>query len=374
MAAFYAGLVFNAAFLSYAAGVAWRGADPVSLWLGPLAWGMFLLLGVYWVPARTGLGLRELVEAQLGRWVGGFVWRVWLPLWAVSWYGDLTATFQYTVHAPFFRWEEAGRASMDTRIAVAWPWVVLTALLGPAPVRISVAILLAAPFAYRDRWGETLALLARPACCEGVWGMQDLALWLAPALLFAGRFPERRLRDGFLGIVVPLVLATGAAVLTVAGAGGRSMRYLDMAGGWGAVGVVKMLLLSFTMLAAGRFCVSLFAERLGEWRRWWVVLPMTAALVWLAPMWPYRWDWPHLASPFVALGGVMSAGYLRRPWFVFSKAEQWVAGAVWVGAGAFGVITYHNHFSVPLLTWLLGFGLTWAGLRYLNVAVATPLR
>jgi hypothetical protein len=76
----------------------------------------------------------------------------------------------------------------------------------------------------------------------------------------------------------------------------------------------------------------------------------------------------------VALAGVMSAGYLRRPGFVFSKAEQWVAGVVWIGAGAFGVVTCHNHFSVPFLTWLLGFGLTWAALRYLNVAVATPLR
>ena len=137
LAAFYAGLTLNALFFGYAADLARGRGDTVALVAAPLVWGMFLLFGAYWVPARTGLGPRELVEAQLGRWVGGFVWWVWLPLWAVSWYGDLTSTFLYTVHAPFFRWEEAGRASVDTRIAVAWPWVVLTALGGPAPVRFS---------------------------------------------------------------------------------------------------------------------------------------------------------------------------------------------------------------------------------------------
>ncbi len=372
LAAFYAGLTLNALFFGYAADLARGRGDTVALVAAPLVWGMFLLFGAYWVPAQTGLGPRELVEAQLGRWVGGFVLWVWLPLWAVSWYGDLTSTFLYTVHAPFFRWEEAGRASVDTRIAVAWPWVVLTALTGPAPVRISAAILLALPFAFREEWRWVWTATPEQLCCGGTWGMQDLTLWLAPALLFAGRFPERRMRDGVMGIVAPLVLAVLASSLTELGA--RRANWVDAATGFGSVGVIKMLLLSFTLLAAGRFCVSLFAERLGEWRRWWVVLPMTAGLVWAAPMWPYRWDWAHWASPFLALSGVMSAGYLRRPGFVFSKAEQWVAGAVWVGAGAFGVVTYHNDFSVPLLTWLLGFGLTWAGLRYLNVAVATPLR
>jgi len=391
LAAFYAGLILNAEFLRLAAGYQWYWGDPVSFLLGPLLWGLVLLFGVYAVPARSGLGPREIVEAQLGPWAGAFVWRVLLPLWAVSWFYALTGTFTYTVHAPFFRWEEIMRQTVDTKIAVYWPWILLCGLAGLAPVervsfpvKVTGAILLAAPFAWRDEWPEAARAFSRGSCCTGIWAMQDVMLWLAPALLYAGRFPERRLWHGLLGITLPILAAMTVAFGTLTGGANSSNLiaktgdYLGAVAGPGKEGTIKMMLLSLTMLAAGRFCIALLSEHLGEWRRWWVVLPLTAALAWnVLHYWPDRLAWQLTATPFIALAGVLCSGYLHNRQLQFTKGEQRLATSAWVCGTAVGVTAHLAESNSPLLAWLTGFLVMWAGLRvksYLNVAVAMPLR
>ena len=108
-----------------------------------------------------------------------------------------------------------------------------------------------------------------------------------------------------------------------------------------------------------------------------MVFPLTALLAWGVEYSPFQFDWQVMAMPFLALAGVSGAGYCVRREFTFDNAEQRLAGAVWVGASAFGVVAYHNDFSAPFLTWLAGFLLTLLSLwmrGYLKVAVATPLR
>lgn len=388
LAVFYAGLILNAGFLQFALRApGWEGT-VLPMVFGPLLWGLFLVFGVYLVPARTGMGPRELLEAQLGRWVGGFAWWILLPIWAVSWFDTQTGLFAYTVHAPFFRWEEVNRVSLDTKIAVYWPWILLTGLAGlkaadkaAFPVKISVAILAAAPFAYRNEWPEAAQYLGGTSCCFEVLRMENLTLWLAPALLFAGRFEVRSLRLGMLGILLPIVGATVLAFLTYAGGAASSVRvlktanYLAAVSGVGPERMIKLFLLSFTFLAAGRFCVALLSERLGEWRPWWVVLPMTALLVWSLRFWPVRLEWQVTAVPFLALAGVMSAGYLHRRAFAFTTAEQRLAVMAWVCGSAFGVAAYFSADGLLFAAWLIGFVLAWTGFKirsYLKVAVATP--
>ncbi len=390
-AALFAGLTLNAVFLQHAANTQWHGANAVTVWLGPLVWGLFLVFAVYYVPAKTGLGPRELLDAQFGPATAWGIWWLLLPLWAVSLYRELTLLFTFAIHEPFRRWEEANRVSVDTQIATYWPWIILTGL---APlqqsarwtgllVKVSAAILLAAPFAYRDDF----RYIHPPACCGEIWWMQDLVLWLAPALLFAGRFRDGKegvIWPGILGIALPLTAGATAAAFTVLGgfamygkrAGGMD-GYITSLVASGKPAAVKLILLTFTLLVAGRFCIGLLSERLGQRRHWWIVFPLTAALAWNGHGLPSRIDWQITATPFLALAGALCAGYLRRPSLAFDKTEQRPAAAVWVGSGAFGVVAYHNHYSIPFVTWLIGFALTAIVLRmrgYLNVAVAVPLR
>jgi hypothetical protein len=372
-AAFYAGLILNAGFLEFALQTPGRGANVLAMVIAPLLWGLFLVFGAYLVPARTGMGPRELLEAQLGRWAGGFVWWIVLPVWAVSWFDMLTGLFAYTVHAPFFRWQESDRLSIDTRIAVYWPWVLLTGLAGlkavdraTSPLKISAIILAAAPFAYRHGWPEAAQYLGEVTCCfEKIWAMQNLTLWLAPSLLFAGRFEERSLRLGMMGIVLPMVGATTVGFLTSAGSTQlrNTMNYLAAVGGNGPERSIKIFLLSFTLLATGRFCVALLCEHLGEWRRWWVVFPMISLLIWGLRFWPSRLEWQVTAVPFVALAGVMCAGYLHRKAFAFTAAEQVLAAVAWVCGSAFGVAAYFSEDGLPFFAWLIGFGLAWTSFK-----------
>jgi hypothetical protein len=184
-----------------------------------------------------------------------------------------------------------------------------------------------------------------------------------------------------LGIVLPLVGASIIAFLTYAGAAGASVsvaktgNYLAAVAGTGPERTIKMFLLSFTFLAAGRFCVALLSERLGEWRRWWVVFPMIPLLIWGLRFWPYRLGWQVTAVPFVALAGVMCAGYLHRKTFAFTTAEQALAAVAWVCGSTFGVAAYFSEDGLPFYAWLIGFVLAWTGFKvrtYLKVAVATP--
>ncbi|MBL8240059.1 MAG: hypothetical protein JNM66_21740 [Bryobacterales bacterium] len=388
-AALYAGLTLNAVFLQEAVNAQWRGGGIVTLWLGPLVWGLFLVYAVYYVPARTGLGARELLEAQFGRWCAWGIWWVLLPLWALSLYSELSAVFAAAIFESLCRWEEASRISIDTRIATLWPWVVLTGLAGFAPLRqttawagflvkVSAVILFAAPFAYRDYWTHSLHHLLPAACCGEIWWTQDLVLWLAPALLFAGHFRdpgENVIRPALLGIVLPLTAGVTAAFLTVLGGLAEYGKRAAAAAGYitslvthGKPGAVKWILLTFTLLVGGRFCVCLLCERLHRWRRWWLVFPLTAALAWGVPGYPDKLAWQITATPFLALAGALCAGYLCRPTLAFSNTEQRLAAAAAGAGGVFGVIARHNHHESAFLAWLTGFLLTAFGLHILGVS------
>jgi len=376
LAAFYAGLVLNAVYMQY---ILMPRPGLLAAVLGAMIWGVFLLFGVYLVPARTGMGPKTLIDAQLGRWVGALVWWVILPVWAISWFKELTAVFTGAVHTPLFRWEEVNRISVDTTIAVYWPWIVLSGLAGlngvekvSFPVRVSLVILGAAPFAYRDSWPDAARYLGGLDCCAGLWGMQVPILWLTPALLFAGLFEVRSIRWGVVGIVIPMIGASVIALGTYAGAAVESIRvyktanyYVAVAGG-GPEWKIKTALLALTVLAAGRFCVALLSERLGEWRRWWVIFPMIAALVWVVPL-PSRLEWQLASMPLVALAGVMSAGYLHRRSFTFAPVEQRWAAVAWVCGSTFGIAAYFSDETLPFGAWFIGFALAWAAMKVVAI-------
>ncbi len=277
-AALFAGLTLNAAFVHHAAGGAWRWGDPFTLVAGPLVCGVFLLFGVYWAPARLGLPVRELIGAQFGEWAAKVVYWVWLPLWLVSVYADLAMWFQHAV-------EQAGLGN------AVWGWVLLTVLPGGVRflVRVGAVVVLGAAVGYRNEWAESVRYMDAARCCEGIWEMQALALWMAPALLLAGerrREGETVLGAGILGIVLPMVVVTTAAFFTVAGGAAvygprisKTGNYLSALVTNGQAAPVKWMLVALTLIVAGRFCLETLGERLGAWRRWWLLLPLGWAAV-----------------------------------------------------------------------------------------------
>jgi hypothetical protein len=374
-AAVYAGLILNAGFLQLALQTPWYAANVLTMVLGPLLWGLFLLVAVYCVPARTGLGFRDLVDAALGPWAGAFIWWILVPVWVLNWFGYQTMVFAAGMRIGLLREGEWWQYGSDNELAVHWPWLILTGLAALRPlsrlaewaglhVKLSLAILLAAPFAYRAEWPAAWERLGAPSCCPGLPEMQKLPLWIAPALLFAGSFSGGKiLLNGLAGIVLPFILSVLAGFALFAGAlsaGGNHSEYLS------AFGAGKMLVVVLTMVLAGRFCLAIVGEHLGEWRRWWTVFPVTAGMIlWSWGRWQEEFHWQEAASPFLPLAGVLSAAYLVRREFVFSRAEQAAAIAAWVG----GCVWWEQ----PLAAWTASFVLAGMGMKLCALRRSMPV-
>ena len=110
-----------------------RGAwslDVATMLAGALDWGLLLMFGVYYVPARSGLPVRELVVRVLGPWAGGLVWWILLPVWLVNWCAYQMHWFVVGVQFKFLRESEWWGRRVDNTLAIYWPWLVLTALPG----------------------------------------------------------------------------------------------------------------------------------------------------------------------------------------------------------------------------------------------------
>ena len=143
LAAVLAGLLLNAGFLEFVFEKSGWGVGWFAMLAGPVVWGLFLLFGGLLVPARLGLGARELVERVLGRWVGGAVWWVLIPAWLMSGFGYQTQFFAAGMRVWFLREGETWRSGLDNELAVHWPWLVLMLLPGwsSVPVRVAAVVL-----------------------------------------------------------------------------------------------------------------------------------------------------------------------------------------------------------------------------------------
>lgn len=361
LAAVLAGLLLNAGFLEFVFEKSGWGVGWFAMLAGPVVWGLFLVYGGLLAPARLGLGARELVERVLGRWVGGLVWWGLVPAWLVSWLACQTQVF--TVGLRFWFLREGWRGGLDNEVAVHWPWLVLMLLPGwsSIPVRVAAVVLVAAPFAFREPAMQFGRYYGPGGCCETLWGLQGWVIWLAPALLWMGAVPgagERTVRNGLIGIVMPMVLAAGlvrGVRLLVSGKIFTAVTAL--AGPYTEIGGVRLFLLtSLTTVAAGRFCVGCAGEYLGPWRRWWSVGLLAAAMMaWGAWYWPYQAEWRVVAALFVPLLGVIAGAHWARRAFDFGWVEQVVAVGAWM-AGCF-------FWELPFVGWAVGFVLAGLGVR-----------
>ena len=364
LVAVLAGLLLNAGFLEFVFEKSGWGVGWFAMLAGPVVWGLFLVFGGLLVPARLGLGARELVERVLGRWVGGAVWWVLIPAWLMSWFGYQTQFFAAGMRVWFLREGETWRSGLDNELAVHWPWLVLMLLPGwsSVPVRVAAVVLVAAPFAFREQGVEL------GACCGGVRGIEGWGIWLVPALLWMGAVPgagERTVRKGFIGIVLPLLVVAG--LVWAAPVGKNATAVTALAGPWTEIGKVRLFLLaSFTTVAAGRFCTDCAGEYLGSWRRWWTVALLTVAMMVLGTWyWPYEAEWRMVAALFVPLLGVIAGAYWARRAFVFG----WIEQAVAVGAWAAGCVFW----ELPFVAWAAGFVLAGLGVRLCDWRRSMPV-
>lgn len=319
VAALYAALLLNAG-LFHEIGIWKKGSgEPWALGLmlagvaGLLIWGAFLPS----VAAETSFDSR--LAARFGRWPAFIIYRLLLPAWAVSWFAAQA---------------KAAVTCLDGLFPGApIAWVAITALhpLQTAPFLMKVS-LAAAIGLLLSTWPWLPAEWSRAT----EWPMAPgapatyLLLWIVPALLLAGHWRTKQPRKvAVYGVAIPLVFSASFALITMLGAAGHSvgmsklplyLRYAGLRGqheGW-----VKLLVLSFTLLAAARFAVWT-GSLVSNWPRIAVTLLFGIA-TWLGlGSWGHSPAWLVTALPFAPLAAVL---VVRSPISPMAGTAAWLTG------------------------------------------------
>lgn len=364
----YAGLAFNLLFfesLFQAAPI----IPAAQLWVAALLLGLFLYYGTYYAPVLSGRGLRETVATQFGSGAAFFFWWIVLPFWAIAFFQFHAQFFGTLAHTPAVRDPLWYVISDDDRRAGYWAWIALTSLAAVHPwaslprtsyglALLSAGILLAAPFAYSPPLPEALYLT--PYCCSDPSRLESaVVLWFTPALLLArnwetGSKPTVRIA---LLLVAFLVLSVAAVKMTFNDAA-LDRNPLLKVGSYLRLAVGSMyprvLLAVLTLLVAGRLCLSLLAERLGPYRRWWTVLPLALCLI-AIPI-DISLLWPHAAAFCLPLAGVLTAAR-NQP-----IPNQPIAYLAYLAGLTVSIVYfllhgggYYNIYTAPFLSWLTAF-------------------
>lgn len=322
VAALYAGLFFNLVFLQTMGFNRHLASAPFELTAGLLLGGIFLARGVFWPAATSGLGFTALLTERLGRLPAMFIKWVLLPAWLLSW--------------------SSANIQMAGDTLTSWPmffgWLLLAGLGSAQPttgsffaIKVSVALVLGLLLSVRQFLPgipiDPIAWTGQPA---------QFLPWSIPALLLAGTFRTANPRGvAVFGILLPVLIATMAAVYTTAGASEISMYfykfpiYLEYAAArYDRLGWVKLMLLSFTLVLATRFAAYVALRLTGLERSVINSLVVTAALA--ACTFALRSPYWLLASiPFAPLAGVLAAKPIAPRWAL----AAWLAGCAAYATG-----------------------------------------
>lgn len=364
----YAGVAFNLLFFEFLFESA-PNLAPAQLWLVTLFCGFFLAYGIGLAPARAGLGPRELVERQFGPAAAGFFWWIVLPVWAIGLFQFHAQVFGNLAHTPVVRDPTWFLLSDDDRLAGYWAWMALTALAAVQPwadlprssrvlALLSAGILLSAPFAFSPPLPQSL--FASPYCCANPFPLESaILLWFTPVLLLAGSWGASPQAAWRTGLLLAAILSLSVAVVTITfHQAAWEHNPLLKVGSYLRLALTatyaRVLLASLSLLVTGRLCLSLLAQHLGSYRRWWTVLPLALLLVWMPiDLSPF---WPHAAAFCLPLAGVLAAARNQaiphRPAaYLAYLAGLTVSVVSFLLAGG----GYNRIYTAPFLSWLTAF-------------------
>jgi hypothetical protein len=398
----YAGIILNAALLQSVGNSVALVGKLTRLSTVLVAYGAFLGAAIFYVPARLSAhngppiedSLRSCIGSQ-GAWLFG---KIVLPLWISAWFCYNTALALGCMDASLFH-KDWSPPSLLRRAFIGLVWLILIAPAAKEPLpklarfsmfttKVSIAVILGLALSSRAWVSETIADYANSKW-ESAMPLEPLVLlWVAPPLLLAGRLTHdlkiskhATLSIIAIGIVIPVLFAVLSAILTIAGAEGISgmhpmklPSYLMYAYkrpdqmGW-----VKVLLMTFTLLAATRFAANLGVSVITRRPRLWIAAAFTTgiiALTWFVKGYWIMRAWEYTAVPFVPLAGVLCAAYLkaRGHAFVFSLAHQRLALLAWVtGCVITFVPTWSERYpdaaglrpAWVILGWFVSFAATW---------------
>ncbi len=343
VAALYAGLFFNLTFLQEAGVDHGMAEAPFSLAIWLFLGGLFLARAVFWAPATSGLNFTDFVMERLGRPAALFIKWLLLPVWLATWFG--------------------ANISLARDAVTGWPmfiaWVVIAGLGVLQPergaffaIKVSVALILGLLLSVRHylsfNYLDMIAWSGPPRSLS-----LHLLPWALPPLLLTGAFRTKHpKRVALYGIILPLLIATFAAIYTMNGAGEVSVYFLKVSsyGGYAAArysqtGWIKLMSLSFTLILAARFAGH-FTLRLTDLERNTTnAILVTTALTATSQLIPAWWGeqplWLLASVPFAPLAGVLAARRAPPVW----------ALAAWLAGCAAAYATESNIFT----GWLVGF-------------------
>jgi hypothetical protein len=375
IAALYAGLTLNLIVLESVGFSYHLVGNLPRLSLVLLAYGIFLGAAVFYVPARlssnNGPPLEDILRSCLGGRAAWFSVKIIFPAWIFAWFFYNTAYACRLLEVSIFHrtWFQPS-FSRQLFVGLLWLFLIAPAAKAPLPTlarftvfttKVSAILILGLALSSRDWIPNGIEEYKAEGWAFAMPLEVNLLLWTAPPLMFAGRLTGslRLSKRAFLaitagGIIIPVLFVALSAVLTMAGAEG-------VIGGWlrklpsyfryvysrpHDIGWVKVLLMTFTLLAATRFAANLGVSVITRRPRLWIAALQTLAVIaatWILdlgsrPLNLYAMirAWQYTALPFVPLAGVLCAAYLntRGGEFVFTPAQQklsilaWLAGCV----------------------------------------------
>lgn len=403
IAMFFGGLIVNAGLLEIICTNYDLLARPWLLLPTLLVYVGFLCLAVLYVPSRCG-GWEQAVERCIGARAAWVMRRVIVPAWAFAWFAYLTLTALYCLDLVLYHYGKAprGAQSIPQTLPLALARLVMIAPAAsaslPALARWSVFL---TKVSFAGAFG--LALSTAEYVPDVIVRLQSyefeprsflevqLLLWVVPPLLLSSSLVSEHGSDRralfkimIVGIAVPMLFATLAALSTVAGTSELGNLYRKYPGyiryAYGRperIGWVKVLLLTFTLLTAARFAAHL-------WVRYCVREPtIRAAIAVTAVMllttfgfqeitWSYC-AWQYAAMPFAPLTGVLCGAYVvsgadltldsqGQRWLLLA----WIAGCVTTSIPRWSA-EYPDYAGIwpawVLLGWLVSFGAAYLILR-----------
>jgi len=397
----YAGLMLNAAVLESVGFSYALIGNLTRLCIVLLAYGAFLGFAIFYLPARLGADdgprIEDLLRSCIGSWGAWLFAKILFPIWIFAWFCYNTAYATRCLDVAIFHagWSEPGIARRAF-IGLIWLILIAPAAMQPFPklakfsvftTKVSVALIFGLALSGRAFF-QTIASYPDTPWKSALPLEANVLLWMAPPLFFAGRI-TRDLKVSHrtllsiiaFGITLPVLFTVLSGMLTLTGAEGIGqmhpmkfpsyLRYADFR--QNQLGWVKILLLTFTFLAATRFAASLGVSILPRRSKAWILATIALAIFIVMEgqgNWMIPGVWEYAAVPFIPLAGVLCAAYLRtrgRP-FAFSLAHRCAALLACVaGCVVAFVPAWSEPYGDPVgikpawvsLSWLVAFTFAW---------------
>jgi len=339
-----AGLILYFGFFDHL--TAWSRPGVGALVLAPVITGIIFRAGA----PREG-------ENPLGRWGERFIRWVLVPLWLFQFSQDvisLSANLTSLVAQPD---ERFSGISPDSRRANYWPWLIFFVLAAIRPVRgpqwiakASVAILLAAPFAYRAELPNVAALLAQRQVLENLIRLiGSILLWFLPIVYLGGRASSS---TGWMMAACFSAFLTTELALAAGAVHPKMGSYVGaVIAGTEQVRTGKTILLLLTSIATIRCLGTWTGDCFGPYRRWYLIALIAVGMVFLPHPLNDSYMFPTAAA-FPSLFGALAAARWRR---VVSAPLR--VGLSWLIGLTVTILSYamHGKDPAPLLSFAAAF-------------------